>query len=103
MIDIKFLRENPDVVKDNIRKKFQNHKLILVDEIISLDVKNRKAQLDGDNLRAERKQLSNKIGGLMKEGKKEEAENIKRQVQEINKKLEENEVLENKYAEEICL
>ena len=51
MIDIKFLRENPDIVKENIKKKFQDEKLVLVDEVIELDVKNRKAQLDGDNLR----------------------------------------------------
>ena len=101
MIDIKFLRENPDVVKDNIKKKFQDHKLVLVDEVIDLDVKSRKAKLDGDNLRAERKALSNQIGDLMKSGKKDEAENVKTQVQEINKKLEENEKLEATYAEEI--
>ena len=86
MIDIKFLRENPDVVKENIKKKFQDHKLVLVDEVIELDSKNRQAKLNGDNLRAERKSLSNQIGGLMKEGKKSEAEAIKSQVQEINTK-----------------
>ena len=101
MIDIKFLRENPDVVKENIKKKFQDHKLVLVDEVIELDEKNRQAKLNGDNLRAERKSLSNQIGGLMKDGKKSEAEAIKSQVQEINSKLEENEKLETKYAEEI--
>ena len=71
MIDIKFLRENPDVVKQNIKNKFQDEKLILVDEVIDLDVKNREAKLNGDNLRAERKSLSAEIGGLMKQGKKE--------------------------------
>ena len=101
MIDIKFLRENPDVVKENIKKKFQDHKLGLVDEVIDLDQKNREAKLNGDNLRAKRKSLSNQIGSLMKDGKKEEADAIKSQVQEINVKLEENEKLENKYAEEI--
>ena len=101
MIDIKFLRENPDVVKQNIKNKFQDEKLILVDEVIDLDVKNREAKLNGDNLRAERKSLSAEIGGLMKQGKKEEAESIKVKVQEINAKLEENEKLEAKYAEEI--
>ena len=70
MIDIKFLRENPDVVKENIKKKFQDHKLVLVDEVIKLDEKNRQAKLNGDNLRAERKSLSNQIGGVMKDGKK---------------------------------
>ena len=101
MIDIKFLRENPDVVKQNIKNKFQDEKLVLVDEVIDLDVKNREAKLNGDNLRAERKSLSTEIGGLMKQGKKEEAESIKVKVQEINAKLEENEKLEAKYAEEI--
>ena len=74
MIDIKFLRENPDIVKDNIKKKFQDQKLILVDEVIELDIKNREAKLNGDNLRAERKSLSNQIGSLMKQGKKDEAD-----------------------------
>ena len=101
MIDIKFLRENPDIVKDNRKKKYQDQKLILVDEVIDLDKKNREAQLNGDNLRAKRKSLSSQIGELMKAGKKEEAENIKLQVAEINNKLEENEKLEAKYSEEI--
>ena len=101
MIDIKFLRENPDVVKENIKKKFQDHKLVLVDEVIELDKKNRQAQLQGDSLRAERKSLSAQIGGLMKEGKKEEAESIKAKVQKINDQLDENEKLEEQYAEEI--
>ena len=76
MIDIKFLRENPDVVKQNIKNKFQDEKLVLVDEVINLDVKNREAKLNGDNLRAERKSLSAQIGGLMKNGQKDEAEKI---------------------------
>ncbi len=101
MIDIKFLRENPDVVKDNIRKKFQDNKIILVDEVIELDRKNREAKLNGDNLRAKRKLFSSQIGMLMKNGQKEEAEEIKSQVNSINKDLEENEKLENHYAEEI--
>ena len=101
MIDIKFLRENPDVVKQNIKNKFQDEKLVLVDEVIDLDVKNREAKLNGDNLRAERKSLSAEIGGLMKQGKKDEAESIKAKVQEINAKLEENEKLEAEYSEEI--
>ena len=101
MIDIKFLRENPELVKDNIKKKFQDEKLTLVDEVLDLDVKNRETKLNGDNLRAERKSLSNKIGSLMKEGNKKEAEIIKSKVNEINSKLEENEALENKYSEEI--
>ena len=87
MIDIKFLRENPEIVKDNIKKKFQDEKLVLVDEIIDLDKKNREAKLDGDNLRAQRKTLSNQIGELMKSGKKDEAENVKLEVAKINKEL----------------
>ena len=101
MIDIKLLRENPDLVKDNIKKKFQDEKLVLVDEVLDLDVKNRKAQANGDNLRSERKTLSNEIGNLMRQGKKEEAEEIKAKVTEINSKLEENEKLEHTYSEEI--
>jgi len=101
MLDIKFLRENPDLVKENIKKKFQEHKLILVDEILKLDIVQREAKFTGDNLRADRKNLSSQIGSLMQSGKKEEAQNIKLQVQDINKKLEENEILENKYSEEI--
>ena len=101
MIDIKFLRENPDIVKENIKKKFQDHKLKLVDEVLELDVKNREAKLNGDNLRNERKTLSTQIGNLMRDGKKDEAEEIKKQVESINKKLELNEVVENQYAEEI--
>ena len=101
MIDIKFLRENPDIVKENIKKKFQDHKLILVDEIIDLDIKNRQAKLNGDNLRAQKKLFSNQIGILMQSGNKEEAEKVKQQVTEINLKLEENEKLENEYAEEM--
>ena len=101
MIDIKFLRENPELVKDNIKKKFQDEKLALVDEVLDLDVKNRETKLNGDNLRAERKSLSNKIGSLMKEGNKKEAEIIKSKVNEINSKIEKREAIENKYSEEI--
>ena len=101
MIDIKFLRENPDIVKENIKKKFQDHKLVLVDEVIDLDKKSREAMMHGDELRNERKTLSNQIGSLMKEGKKEEAESIKAKVQEINNELVENEKKEEQYAEEI--
>ena len=70
MLDIKFVRENPELVKENIKKKFQDHKLALVDEVIELDIKNRQAKTYGDELRAERKNLSNDIGTLMREGKK---------------------------------
>ena len=101
MIDIKFLRENPEIVKENIKRKFQDNKLHLVDEVISLDQKNREAKLSGDNLRATRKTLSNQIGILMQSGKKEEAEEIKKQVQSINEELTKNEELETQYSEEI--
>ena len=101
MIDIKFLRENPDVVKENIKKKFQDHKLVLVDEVIELDKKNRQAMQNGDNLRAKRKTLSNEFGNLMKQGNKEEAEKIKAEVQKLNDELVENEKMEAEYAEAI--
>ena len=101
MIDIKFLRENPDVVKENIKKKFQDHKLVLVDEVLELDAKNREAKLNGDDLRSKRNSLSSEIGNLMRQGKKDEAENIKAQVQEINNKLLENEKLEEEYSAQI--
>ena len=101
MIDIKFLRENPEVVKENIRKKFQDQKLHLVDEIVDLDDKNRNAKLVGDDLRMKRNSSSSEIGNLMKNGKKEEAEKIKTQVQEINNKLAENEKIEEEYSSQI--
>ena len=101
MIDIKFLRENPDVVKENIKKKFQDQKLVLVDEVIELDIKNRQAMQNGDNLRAKRKTLSNEIGNLMKQGQKDEAEKIKAEVQKINDELVENEKKETELAEAI--
>ena len=94
MIDIKFLRENPDIVKENIKKKFQDYKLPLVDEVIEFDKKSREATLKGDELRSKRNSLSSQIGILMKNGKKDEAEKIKIEVQNINKELEENEKLE---------
>ena len=89
MIDIKFLRENPDVVKENIKKKFQEHKLPLVDEVIELDAKARKTQQEADNLRAERNKLSKQIGALMGQGKKDEAEEVKKQVNAQAARLEE--------------
>ena len=88
MIDIKFLRENPDAVKENIRKKFQDHKLVLVDEVIELDAQARKTQQEADNLRAERNKLSKQIGALMGQGKKDEAEEVKKQVNAQAKTLE---------------
>ena len=101
MIDIKFLRENPDLVKENIKKKFQDYKLNLVDEVLDLDKKNRDAKLHGDELRMKRNSLSSEIGNLMKNGKKEEAQNIKAEVQNINNELEENEKLEAEYANQV--
>ena len=89
MIDIKFLRENPEVVKENIKKKFQDHKLPLVDEVIVLDAEARKTQQEADNLRAERNRISKQIGALMAQGKKEEAEEVKKQVASQASKLEE--------------
>ena len=101
MIDIKFLRENPEIVKDNIKKKFQDHKLPLVDEVLELDKKSRELKLNGDELRASRNSLSSQIGNLMREGKRDEAEEIKNKVNEINKKLEENEKLEGEYSSKL--
>ena len=101
MIDIKFLRENPDVVKQNIKNKFQDQKLHLVDEVIDLDQKNRATKTHGDELRSQRKTLSEQVGNLMREGKKEEAEKIKIEVKTINDELAQNEVLEEEYASQI--
>ena len=101
MIDIKFLRENPDLVKENIKKKFQEKKLPLVDEVIELDEKNRATKLRGDELRSNRNSLSSKIGLLMREGKKDEAEAIKQEVAKINDELVENEKQEAFLAEEV--
>ena len=81
MLDIKFVRNNPDVVKENIKKKFQDAKLPLVDEVIELDKKNREIKQEVEALRAERNKISKQIGACMAQGKKEEAEELKRQVQ----------------------
>ena len=98
MLDIKFVRENPDVVKENIKKKFQDHKLPLVDEILELDKKSRQVKLHGDELRNSRKTFSNEIGSLMREGKREEAEDVKAKVAEINQELLDNEKLEEEFS-----
>ncbi|MCR5722572.1 MAG: serine--tRNA ligase [Lachnospiraceae bacterium] len=87
MIDIKFLRENPEAVKENIRKKFQDDKLPLVDEVIVLDEERRKAQQEADNIKAEKNKISKEIGALMAQGKKEEAEAAKKKVAESAEKL----------------
>ena len=101
MLDIKFVRENPDIVKQNIKNKFQDKKLPLVDEVIELDNQNRKIKKEVESLRAEKNSLSKKIGGLMKEGKKEEAEEIKAKVAAGNAKIDELTAEEKRTAEEI--
>ena len=80
MLDLKFVRENPEIVKQNIRNKFQDSKLPLVDEVIELDEENRKTKKEADDLRADRNRISKQIGALMGQGKKEEAEEVKKQV-----------------------
>lgn len=87
MIDIKLLRENPDFVKENIKKKFQDEKLVLVDEVLELDEKLRGYKTEGDRLRSERNKTSKEIGALMGQGKKDEAEKVKAHVVEINDEL----------------
>ncbi|MBQ7353467.1 MAG: serine--tRNA ligase [Clostridia bacterium] len=101
MIDIKFLRENPDVVKQNIKNKFQDSKLPLVDEVIELDAKYRAYKQEADALRGGRNKLSKQIGMLMGQGKREEAEAVKKQVSEQAQRLSELEVLEEEYQEKI--
>ncbi len=98
MLDIKFVRENPDLVKENIKKKFQDHKLPLVDEVIELDARNRAAVSEASALRAERNKLSKTIGALMGQGKKEEAEQVKAQVAAQAQRLKELEEEEDKLA-----
>ena len=101
MIDIKLVRENPDLVKENIKKKFQDDKLHLVDEVLDLDQKGRAVKTEGDNLRAERNKISKQIGALMGQGKKDEAEEVKDHVNEINDRLEHIEEETKKFEEEI--
>ena len=87
MLDLKFVRENPEIVKENIRKKFQDAKLPLVDEVIALDDENRKTKKEADDLRADRNRISKQIGALMGQGKKEEAEACKKQVTDASEHL----------------
>ena len=87
MIDINLIRENPELVKANLKKKFQDKKLPLVDEILSLDVKKRELQSEGDSRRAQRNTLAKSIGALMREGKKDEAEEAKRLSKENNERI----------------
>ena len=101
MLDIKFVRDNPEVVKQNIRNKFQDHKLPLVDEVIELDQENRKIKKEVESLRAEKNSLSKLIGGLMKDGKKDEAEEVKAKVAAGNARIDELTAEEKRTAEEI--
>ena len=101
MLDIKFVRNNPDLVKENIKKKFQDHKLPLVDEAIELDTQIRNIKFIGDELRAKRNAASNEIGVLMRDKKKEEAMKIKESVVEINKQLEDYEQQEASLSQKL--
>ena len=101
MIDIKFLRENPDLVKQNIKNKFQDHKLHLVDEVIELDAKARAAQQEADELRSKKNKIAKQIGALMGQGKKEEAEAVKAEVAGISARLAELEPEEKELQEKV--
>ena len=101
MIDIKFLRENPDAVKENIKKKFQEHKLGLVDEVIELDDKRRATQQQADDMRAKMNQASKQIGALMGQGKKEEAEAVKAEVAELKQQIKDLEPVEKELADKV--
>ena len=101
MLDLKFLRDNPDAVKENIKKKFQDSKLPLVDEVIELDKQSRAAKQEADELRGSRNRISKQIGALMAQGKKEEAEQVKAQVTANAKRLAELEELEAELSEKI--
>jgi seryl-tRNA synthetase len=87
MLDLKFVRENPDVIRANVKKKFQDAKLPLVDEVLALDVENRNAKMEADALRADRNKISKEIGGLLAQGKKEEADVLKAKVTDESEKL----------------
>ena len=101
MLDLKFVRENPDVVKQNIKNKFQDDKLPLVDEVIELDAQRRATQQEADALRAEKNKISKQIGALMAQGKKDEAENVKKKVAEDAARLEELSVKEKELDEKV--
>ena len=101
MLDIKFVRENPEIVKQNIRNKFQDKKLHLVDEVIELDKKNREIKQEVEALRASRNKLSKEIGALMAQKKKEEAEEVKKQVASQADRMNELSEEEKKVEEEI--
>ena len=101
MLDLKFLRENPDIVKQNIKNKFQDKKLPLVDEVIELDAQARATQQEADNLRAQKNKISKQIGALMAQGKKEEAEEVKKKVTEEAAHLAELEAKQAELNEEV--
>mgnify|MGYP005769633177 FL=1 len=101
MLDLKFVRENPEIVKQNIKNKFQDQKLPLVDEVIQLDAERRASQQEADQLRAERNKLSKQIGALMGQGKKEEAEEVKKQVAAQAARLEELSAKETELNEKV--
>ncbi|NLK74396.1 MAG: serine--tRNA ligase [Clostridiales bacterium] len=101
MLDIKFVRENPELVKQNIRNKFQDNKLHLVDEVIALDQESRATKQEADNLRSERNRISKQIGGLMAQGKKEEAEELKKQVTSFSDHLAQLEAKESELSDKI--
>ena len=101
MLDIKFVRENPDIVKENIKKKFQDHKLPMVDEVIELDAERRKTQQEADDLKAARNKISKEIGKLMAQGKRAEAEEIKKQVAADGARIEELTQKEKELSERV--
>ena len=101
MLDMKFLRENPEIVKENIIKKFQDHKIELVDKVIAMDKENRSLKQRGDELRSKRNAMSKEIGGLMAKGLKDEANAIKAKVQAMADEMKETEVKETELAEKI--
>ena len=101
MLDIKFLRANPEIVKQNIKNKFQDSKLKLVDEVIELDVRNREIKQEVEALRAEKNKVSKQIGALMAQGKKEEAEEVKKRIAEDGQKIEQLSVEEKEVEEKI--
>ena len=101
MLDLKFIRENPEIVKQNIRNKFQEEKLPLVDEVVELDAKNRATKQEADALRAERNMISKQIGTLMAKGQRQEAEEMKKKVTEKSEHLAKLEEEEKKLSEQI--
>ena len=101
MLDLRFLRENPEIVKQNIKNKFQDKKLELVDEVIDLDTQSRAVKQEADSLRADRNSISKQIGGLMAQGKREEAEELKKKVTSESERLAELEQQENELQEKI--